>query len=238
MNAVEERRSAIGRSGLFTLAFLLAEAVLYYFIMTAGGETLKYCCFASVVLCFIYSLPFLRISPYITAGLGLTVGADFFLVLCSASARLWGMVFFLGVQSAYAVYLHRALRRPSLITVRICLAVLAVAVTVAVLGKRTDPLALVSLCYYAFLAVNILCACLRFRSGRLFALGLVLFLLCDTVIGLQVAAEGYLPIAEDTWLYGLIFSGFNLAWFFYLPSQVLIALSSREGVFFKKRRGG
>jgi hypothetical protein len=51
-----------------------------------------------------------------------------------------------------------------------------------------------------------------------------LFLLCDTVIGLQVAAGGYLPIAQDSVLYGLLFSGFNLAWLFYLPSQVLIAL--------------
>jgi hypothetical protein len=48
------------------------------------------------------------------------------------------------------------------------------------------------------------------------------------VIGLQVAAQGYLPIEEGTLLHRILFMNFNLSWFFYLPSQVLIALTSTK----------
>ena len=37
---------------------------------------------------------------------------------------------------------------------------------------------------------------------------------------------GYLPIAENSLLHRILFVDFNLAWVFYLPSQVLISLSS------------
>lgn len=97
-----------------------------------------------------------------------------------------------------------------------------------VLGENTDALALVSLCYYANLVVNILAAFTRFRQRRLLSIGLVLFLLCDTVIGLQMANGVYLPIREGSLIHRIISVDFNLAWFFYLPSQVLIALSGRK----------
>ncbi len=74
--------------------------------------------------------------------------------------------------------------------------------------------------------MNIVAAFKRFGQNSLFAIGLVLFLLCDTVIGLQVASGGYLPIGEGTLLYKIIFAPFHLSWFFYLPSQVLIALTA------------
>ena len=96
------------------------------------------------------------------------------------------------------------------------------------LREKTDALALISVCYYANVILNIVAAFRQFRSKPIFPIALVLFLLCDRVIGLQVAAGGYLPIGEDSWLYRLIFMNFNLSWFFYLPSQVLIALSSKK----------
>jgi len=65
-----------------------------------------------------------------------------------------------------------------------------------------------------------------FRQEKLLSIGFVLFLMCDTVIGLQVACSGYLPIEETFLLYQIIFMPFHLSWFFYLPSQVLIALSA------------
>ena len=62
------------------------------------------------------------------------------------------------------------------------------------------------------------------RCVWLLPVALVLFLLCDTVIGLQVASMGYLPIGEGSWLYRVIFPGWNMAWAFYLPSQVMLAV--------------
>ena len=108
--------------------------------------------------------------------------------------------------------------------VRLGLIAIALSVTVLVLQENTDALALVSLCYYANLIFNIVMTFLQFKSDKLFPIALVLFLLCDTVIGLQVACGGYLPITEGSLLYRIIFMPFNLSWFFYLPSQVLISL--------------
>ena len=59
---------------------------------------------------------------------------------------------------------------------------------------------------------------LRGKRGRTFALGLTLFVGCDACVGLY----NVLPLASP--LYPTASVGM---WFFYLPSQVLIALSAR-----------
>ena len=94
--------------------------------------------------------------------------------------------------------------------------------------ENTDALALISLAYYANLVMNIVVSFTLLHKNKLLPIGFVLFLLCDTVIGLQMASGVYLNIQEGSMLHNMIFVGFNLAWFFYLPSQVLIALSSRR----------
>ena len=110
----------------------------------------------------------------------------------------------------------------------IALIAVAEAITVAILRGNTDPLAVISICYYVNLIFNIILAFLQFKNYRLFAIGLVFFLLCDTVIGLQVMSSGYLPIPDGSLLHRILYLPINLAWLFYLPSQVLISLSSRK----------
>ena len=217
------------KQSVVTAAFLLAEAVLYGLILTAGGSLLVWSSFLAIVVCFLYALLHIRQGErLIVAGLACTVAADFCLVVCSPVQRLWGMVFFLIAQSIYALWLYRSRPDRKLLLFRVLLIVAAELLTVAVLREKTDALALVSLCYYAELIVNILAAFANFRNRKSFAVALTLFLLCDTVIGLQVAAGAYLPIGEGSLLHRVIFMDFNLSWFFYLPSQVLIALNSRK----------
>ena len=212
-----------------TYLFLVLELVAYYFILTAGGDLLVYSSFGAIVLCFIHLLLHAgTCDKLILGGLACTVGADFCLVICDPIQRLWGMVFFLGAQTLYATRLHRTHRRKPLLWVRLGLIILALSITILVLKEQTDALALVSLCYYANLIFNLIMAFLRFKTDKLFPIALLLFLLCDTVIGLQVACGGYLSIPEGSWLYRLIFMPFNLSWFFYLPSQVLLSLRGRK----------
>lgn len=208
----------------FAAAFLTVEAALYICILTCGGDLLVASSYASIVLCGLFALALGQKSTlFLRLGLLCTLGADFCLVVCDPIQRLWGMVFFLAAQSMYALYLGG---RPWRWIVRAAVSLCALAVTVLVLGENTDVLALVSVCYYGNLILNLLFAFLN--KDRMLGLAFVLFLLCDTVIGLQVAAGGYLPIAEGSALYSLLFSGFNLAWFFYLPSQVLLALRTTK----------
>lgn len=210
---------------IFTFLFLIIELIAYYFILTAGGSLLVYSSFAAIVICFLHALLHAKTcDKLILGGLACTVGADFCLVICDPIQQLWGMFFFLIAQSLYATRLHLSHKRPPLLWIRLTLIAVALGITIIVLRDRTDALALVSLCYYANLIFNLVMAFLQIKKDKLFPIALLLFLLCDTVIGLQVACGGYLSIPEGSVLYRIIFMGFNLSWFFYLPSQVLISL--------------
>jgi uncharacterized membrane protein YhhN len=210
-------------------AFLAIAAVFYYIIIFAPGDILRSAQYGAIVLCFLFAALHLKKgNRWIIAGLLLTLGADFCLVVCQPIQQLWGMVFFLGTQTCYAIALWLRRKNWMLLWVRLGLITVAEAVTVMVLGKNADPLALVSLAYYAMLITNIVVAFTQWKKDKLLPIALVLFLLCDTVIGLQVMSGCYLPIPADSWLHSLIFSGFNLSWFFYLPSQVLLALCARQ----------
>ena len=208
-----------------TGAFIALSCVLYYFILTAGGALLTATSYAAIVLCFLYAVSRWK-NKFIVAGLAFTVCADYFLVVCSPMQQLWGMVFFLGTQACYAVMLHTCRPGKAFLYARITLIAAAEAITIAILKSKTDTLALISICYYVNLIFNIIMAFGQFKSRPLFAIGLVLFLLCDTVIGLQVMSGAYQPISDT--LRRIIFAPIHLAWLFYLPSQVLIALSSRK----------
>lgn len=213
------------QKNVITTAFLICEAVLYYFILTAGGEILRLCSYGAIGLCVLYCLlQGKNGQSLLQIGLLLTAAADFCLVICQPIQRLWGMVFFLGTQSCYALFLHGRMRHRLFWVIRLSVTVLALTVTSLVLGDDCDALALVSLAYYANLIFNLIMAAVNWRKHLMFAVALILFLLCDTVIGLQVAGDLYLPIREGSGLYQLLYSGFNLSWLFYLPSQVMIAL--------------
>ena len=71
------------------------------------------------------------------------------------------------------------------------------------------------------------------ETPKLFAIGLTLFILCDTIIGLE-NLESYISLSSDSLIYKMINVGFNLAWVFYLPSQVLIALTINHFTLYKK----
>lgn len=205
--------------------FLGLEIFLYYMILFEGGIWSQAGCFASVVLCCLYALVYKKQSNHLLmAGLCCTVAADFCLILCNPVQRLWGMVFFLGAQIMYAFWLQINSGHNLFILVRAVVSAVTILITMLVLKSNTDMLAIVSLCYYANLIMNIFVAFFQFRKDSVFPVALVLFILCDTVIGLQVASGNYISIGENSTLYRLIFMDFNLAWFFYLPSQVLIAL--------------
>ena len=208
-----------------TAVFLLAEAALYTLILT--GRWVVSAQYAAVCLCFAFVLLHLRqANYYILGGLALTLCADWFLVVQRPQEKLTAMCFFLGAQTVYALLLHRRVRSRNLLWARIAVVVIAEAVTVLVLRGNTDPLALVSLAYYGMLAMNIVCGFKGYRKEPLMAWALVLFFLCDTVVGLQVAADGYLTL--PAWLYNAVFCGFPLDWLFYLPSQVMLALCGKK----------
>ena len=138
------------------------------------------------------------------------------------------MICFSMAQISYALSLcftEKSPRRLRLwLWVRMILSVIAVAATFAVLGKSADAVAVVSVFYYANLVLNIIVAWTQLPRKIVTAVGLTLFLCCDTVIGMAFL-DDYITVSETAFIYRIIHPGFDLAWAFYLPSQMLLSVS-------------
>lgn len=215
-----------------TITFIVCEIILGVLVQITGDGVLVAVSYACVILaCLFFGLFYEKSYSYYLTQLGLicTVVADLFLVVMNPIKQLPAMAFFSVTQLCYFFRLYTSCKNPRLrlahIITRGSLVVIALSLTALVLGKNTDALSLVSLFYYANLIVNIVFAFIEFKKEPLLAIGLLLFLLCDTIIGLNVMANSYIPIAEGTLIYNILHCNINLAWIFYVPSQVLIALS-------------
>ena len=211
--------------------FLVCELILGILVQKSKGSLVVISSYACVVLaCLFVSLFFEKSYDYCftQAGLIFTVAADLFLVVIEPMQQLPAMIFFSFTQIFYFLRLYFmqgvSQRRIHLI-VRIAASLVAILATIVVLKEKTDALSIVSLFYYANLAINIMFAFVSFKKVPLFAIGLFLFLLCDTVIGLNVMKNAYLPINEGSLIHKILSLNVNLAWIFYVPSQALIAIS-------------
>ena len=216
---------------ILSAVFLTVEAVLGVLLQTAQDKTPINLRYTAVVLACLFFILFAEKSLsflFTMVALVCTVGADYFLVYSEEMQQLPAMLFFSVTQIAYFLRLYfedkNKTRRLIHLICRGVFSAVAIGATLLVLGADTDAVAVLSMFYYANLILNIIFAFIAFKKSWAFAIGLLLFVLCDTVIGLSLI-NTYLPIAEDSFIYKLIYPGFDLAWAFYLPSQALLSIS-------------
>ena len=203
-----------------TVAFLGLEAVIYAAFLALdltgrGGQTIpiKY---GGILLCLAFALlcALRGGDKLVPVALALTAGADWFLLVRNDCYAL-GVALFLCVQTVYFLRLRRAGTENGYF-LRSGLA-LGAGLAVYAAGMAT-PLNLLAALYFSQLLSNTALAWIRKgRLWRLFALGLTLFVGCDACVGMFNA----LPPASP--LFPAASAGM---WLFYLPSQVLIALSA------------
>ena len=200
--------------------FLAAEGVLYVTFLaldltgqSADSVPMKY---GGVLLCVLFALSCaLRGSDrLVPLALALTAAADWFLLVRNDNYIL-GIALFLCVQTVYYLRLRRS-GAPDAYPLR---AGLALAAGLGLCALRlASPVNLLAGLYFSQLLSNTVLAWTR--KGRrwcIFAAGLTLFVGCDLCVGLF----NTLPAASP--LYPAVSVGM---WLFYLPSQVLIALSA------------
>ena len=213
-----------------TALFMTVETLLGIWFQTNSehGRLLR---FVTVILACLFCILLAEKSlEYLLTqvALLLTVCADWFLVLPPSPNQLPGMLFFSAVQLVYGARLYLTAPSPSQrrvqIILRVSLSALAMTATVLVLGQNTDAVALISLFYYANLILNIAFAWTQASTQLIIAVGLTLFLLCDTLVGFAFL-DGYLTVKEGSLIDLINHPGFDLAWAFYLPSQMLLAVS-------------
>lgn len=197
-------------------SFLSVEGALYamFLVLDLVGQgsravPLKY---GGVLLCLAFSL--LGTDRLVPLALALTAGADWFLLVRNDHYAL-GIALFLCVQAVYALRLCAG-GAGSAFVLRAALALGAGLGAWA--AGLTALVELLAALYFSQLLANTLLAW-RLRGGRwrTFALGLTLFVGCDVCVGLF----NVLPAGSR--LYQAASVGM---WLFYLPSQVLIALSA------------
>jgi len=99
-------------------------------------------------------------------------------------------------------------------------------------GMKLDSLLMISVFYFVCISTNTLSAILfvknpsRVKGDILFAIGMVLFLLCDINVGIFNLSE--VIILPENILHVLYTLSSILMWFFYAPSQVIISLSTTK----------
>ena len=216
---------------ILSALFLIIEAVLGVLLQTVQDKTPINLRYTAVVLACLFFVLFAEKSlsfMFTMIALVCTVGADYFLVYSEEMQQLPAMLFFSVTQIAYFLRLYfedkSQIRRLVHLICRAALSTVSIVATFAVLGAGADAVAVVSMFYYANLILNIIFAFIALKKSWAFAIGLLLFVLCDTVIGLSLI-NTYLPISEGSFIYKLIYPGFDLAWAFYLPSQALLSIS-------------
>lgn len=200
-------------AGFLTVEGTLYAAFLALDLMGRGRDTvlIKY---AGILLCVLFALSAAvkggdRLMPI---ALALTAGADWFLLVRNDHYAV-GITLFLCVQTVYYLRLRRV-KVDSAWSLRSGLALAAG--LVLYLLNMASPVNLLAGLYFSQLLSNTVLAWTQ-PGWRLFALGLTLFVGCDVCVGLFNA----LPASSPP--YPAAAMGM---WLFYLPSQVLIALSA------------
>ena len=208
---------------VFLSVFVVTEAALYIAFLVCdicgrfsnASTALKY---ASVLICFLVSLFGIseKDRKYVACALALTVCADLFLLVLD-NFYVIGVALFCPVQIIYALRLRRMRTEKPFLILRLLLSGAMLAVSFAVEFSVLNAL-------ISFYFPQLVCNAIESISAKkhLFSVGLWLFVCCDICVGLSNITFPF-PVS------GTVVSIIQiLMWAFYLPSQVLIVLSSQR----------
>lgn len=223
---------AMGRFRWVTgIVFWALETFLYldmlFFDFLSPGTLFQY---LSIVLCIVFLFVNSRNTKAwwaITLAFFPSLVADWLLVIRQSHQILATGVFTL-TQSAFAfrLFWEKNLQRGRWGRIYLFLVIGFEVCGWIILGTDFDSLAIITLLYFSLLLGNVIHSLFRSpRSSVLFSTGLVMFALCDIIIGMQNGTD-YLPIQNGSFMEWILRPGFPLAWMFYLPAQSLIATSA------------
>lgn len=225
------------------ILFLLIELVLYstflYLDILVKGAFLvsMYLKFASIILCFL--MTFMLYARNVTQDIVLLRFAFLFTVISDLcililDSYFLGLITFSIVQMLYLIRLqcwrnHQGKKNPlCFFLLRNLLFALVIIGILIILRISLEKLILISIFYFVSIFFNTVDALrigwsVQKKQFKLYAIGMVLFLLCDINVGLFNLSD-FIQI-EKTW-FNKIYEFATIAmWMFYLPAQVMISLS-------------
>lgn len=216
------------------ILFILIHLILYLFIYALKiitGKTETIADYIVVISCFLFSLVYFIIKRnsntliFVIAFL-FTILADTNLLILDDNYEL-GILEFIIVQFAYFWYILKNMYTKDnysyLIAIRLITIVIGV---IASLIVQTDKLLVcLVIIYISNLVINLIISIIPRKRNLLFSLGLFLFLLCDICVGCYNIGD-IIDISNTSLFYKIANLPFNIAWLFYHPSQVLLAISN------------
>lgn len=212
-----------------SVIFVIIEITLEIIAQTSiGNRWTDY--FAVILACLFFIIFTEQSASYVFTQIGLifTVVADYFLVYLNPQNQFLGVIFFILVQFAYFLRLVFEEQNSTVLKIHLATRFLfpipVLIIAHLVLGESSDILAIVSVFYFTNLFLNIVFSIAGSPKSKFFTLGLICFILCDLVVGFA-NLEAYFNISQTSIIYMILHSDLDLVWFFYIPSQTLLALS-------------
>ncbi|BCN31697.1 hypothetical protein [Anaeromicropila herbilytica] len=224
--------------------FLILESIIYIRFLyldisrNENYDLIAYIKYSGIVLCVIFQFLYYWKQKNDTiilrfAILG-TAFADYFLVIAEDNTP--GVLMFMIVQLLYMVRItnidrtkENKIRVLSFRYIMILLNTSVISMILLYFKVYVDFLFMITCIYFQSLVVNVVCAVKitvknkKVTSNRIFAIGMVLFLLCDINVGLFNLSQ-YMTLQDGIYL--AIYNISSIAmWLFYLPSQVMISIS-------------
>lgn len=225
-----------------SLVFLAIEGWIGIQLFTQTKFSHVHLQFSAVALAFLFCFVFFESSKaYIFTQFALlfTLISDYFLVLRGAEEKTVAMIFFSIAQIFYFLRIYsedtNQKRKKAHLILRAILCIASLPLTAVVLGDKLDMLAPITVFYFVNLALNVIFAYLNFGRSPILAIGLTLFILCDITIGISGLGM-YFPLDKESLIYKIFYPGFDLVWFFYLPSQALLSVSLLTRRFARKSK--
>lgn len=231
------------------VGFLLVELMIYISFMYIDlKETGSYLLsgnlkFAGIILCFVFTLFFDSKKEEKTdilllrGALLFTMISDLFILMLDY--YYYGMITFCVVQLLYLIRLYRFKKQQgknsSLLKLILRNIVLAIVIISILFNQdvETDGLVCISIIYFVSILLNTLDA-IRIQikthkyGQKIYATGMILFLLCDINVGLFNISD--FTVINGAWFAGIYEFASIAMWMFYLPAQVCIALSGNSSM--------
>lgn len=211
------------------IGFIAVETVIYcvFIAMDLIGKDSTLVKYFGVVACFLFAILCVnsgRDGVFVCVALVFTLVADWFLLVIN-ERFIFGVGAFLVVQSIYFLRLTKDGVKPLRSALTRGFIIIVVIIVLSLLKLLNLLTALVAI-YFVSLVSNTVDAYTLFgerTENKLFAIGMSLFVLCDLSVGFNNLSS-YIDVSSIS---GFIRIASFAMWVFYLPSQVLIALSCK-----------
>lgn len=202
-----------------TITFILLEFLLYLLIHLFKIDNRMGLRYLSIVLCLLYVMIMSQSkdSKHLKVAFIFTLIADLFLLVLD-DYYLYGVIVFCFAQFIYSYRLLKVneMKRNLRIVIQVMSIIIVQIIVKIMLSAQFDLLAVVTIIYFVSLLNNIVNSIVFTKINPIFSAGLILFGLCDIFVGLNNLGS-YIDFRFSTVL--------DYPWIFYIPSQVLIALS-------------